>query len=192
MKEILVLVLSAVLVENFVLVKFLGICPFLGVSKKLKDAVGMGAAVIFVMGLSSALAWLLNKYVLVSLGLEYLQTMVFILVIAVLVQFVETVLKKLSPALYKALGIYLPLISTNCAVLGVVLLNLERNYNFVESVVYGSGGGIGFTLALVLYAGVRERMENTDIPEMFKGFPITLIGAALISVAFFGFKGLFS
>lgn len=192
MKEILVLILSAVLVENFVLVKFLGICPFLGVSKKLKDAVGMGAAVIFVMALSSAIAWLLNKYVLVSLGLEYLQTMVFILVIAVLVQFVETVLKKLSPALYKALGIYLPLISTNCAVLGVVLLNLERNYNFVESVVYGSGGGIGFTLALVLYAGVRERMENTDIPEMFKGFPITLIGAALISVAFFGFKGLFS
>jgi electron transport complex protein RnfA len=192
MKEVLVLVLSAVLVENFVLVKFLGICPFLGVSKKLKDAIGMGAAVIFVMALSSALAWLLNKYVLVSLGLEYLQTMVFILVIAVLVQFVETVLKKLSPALYKALGIYLPLISTNCAVLGVVLLNLERNYNFVESILYGSGGGIGFTLALVLYAGVRERMENTDIPEMFKGFPITLIGAALISVAFFGFKGLFS
>lgn len=192
MKEVLVLVLSAVLVENFVLVKFLGICPFLGVSKKLKDAIGMGIAVIFVMALSSAIAWLLNKYVLVSLGLEYLQTMVFILVIAVLVQFVETVLKKISPALYKALGIYLPLISTNCAVLGVVLLNLERNYNFVESILYGSGGGIGFTLALVLYAGVRERMENTDIPEMFKGFPITLIGAALISVAFFGFKGLFS
>lgn len=192
MKEILVLVLSAVLVENFVLVKFLGICPFLGVSKKLKDALGMGAAVIFVMGLSSALAWLLNKYVLVSLGLEYLQTMVFILVIAVLVQFVEIVLKKLSPALYKALGIYLPLISTNCAVMGAVLLNLEKNHNFVESIVYGSSGGIGFTLALVLYAGVREKMENTDIPEMFKGFPITLIGAALISVAFFGFKGLFS
>jgi len=192
MKEILILVLSAVLVENFVLVKFLGICPFLGVSKKLKDALGMGAAVIFVMGLSSALAWLLNKYVLVSLGLEYLQTMVFILVIAVLVQFVEIVLKKLSPALYKALGIYLPLISTNCAVMGAVLLNLEKNHNFVESIVYGSSGGIGFTLALVLYAGVREKMENTDIPEMFKGFPITLIGAALISVAFFGFKGLFS
>lgn len=192
MKEILVLVMSAVLVENFVLVKFLGICPFLGVSKKLKDALGMGAAVIFVMGLSSALAWLLNKFVLVSLGLEYLQTMVFILVIAVLVQFVEIVLKKLSPALYKALGIYLPLISTNCAVMGAVLLNLEKDHNFVESIVYGSSGGIGFTLALVLYAGVREKMENTDIPEMFKGFPITLIGAALISVAFFGFKGLFS
>ncbi len=191
MNNLLVIVLSAVFIENFVLVKFLGICPFLGVSKKLSSAIGMGMAVIFVMGLSSAIAWLLNEYVLVSLKLEYLQTMVFILVIAVLVQFVETLLKKVSPSLYKALGIYLPLISTNCAVLGVVLLNLERNYNFIESVVYGSGGGIGFTLALTLFAGIRERMENTDVPEMFQGFPIALMGAALVSVSFFGFRGLF-
>ena len=191
MNNLLVIVLSAVLIENFVLVKFLGICPFLGVSKKLSSAIGMGMAVIFVMGLSSAIAWLLNEYVLVSLKLEYLQTIVFILVIAVLVQFVETLLKKVSPSLYKALGIYLPLISTNCAVLGVVLLNLERNYNFIESVVYGSGGGIGFTLALTLFAGIRERMENTDVPEMFQGFPIALMGAALVSVSFFGFRGLF-
>lgn len=191
MNNLLVIVLSAVFIENFVLVRFLGVCPFLGVSKKLSSAVGMGMAVIFVMSLASAIAWLLNEYVLTELKLEYLQTMVFILVIAVLVQFVETLLKKVSPALYKALGIYLPLISTNCAVLGVVLLNLERNYNFIESVLYGSGGGIGFTLALTLFAGIRERMENTDVPEMFKGFPIALMGAALVSVSFFGFRGLF-
>lgn len=191
MREIIVIILGAVLVENFVLVRFLGICPFLGVSKKLNTAIGMSGAVIFVMTLASAFTWLVYEYLLAPFGLEYLQIIVFILVIAALVQFVETVLKKFIPSLYKALGIYLPLITTNCAVLGVALLNVERQYNFLNSVLYSFGAGLGFTLALILFAGVRERIEMSDIPEALKGLPITLIAASLVSVAFFGFQGLF-
>lgn len=191
MRELLTLMLGAILVENFVLAKFLGICPFLGVSKKLDTALGMSGAVIFVMTVASAFTWAVNNFILVRYGLEYLQTIAFILVIAALVQFIETVLKKLAPSLYKALGIYLPLITTNCAVLGVALLNVQRNYNFGESVLYSFGAGLGFTLALVLFAGVRERLETCDIPESLKGMPITLIAASLVSLAFFGFQGLF-
>jgi len=191
MREIIVIILGAVLVENFVLVRFLGICPFLGVSKKLNTAIGMSGAVIFVMTLASAFTWLVYEYLLAPFGLEYLQIIVFILVIAALVQFVETVLKKFIPSLYKALGIYLPLITTNCAVLGVALLNVERQYNFLNSVLYSFGAGLGFTLALILFAGVRERIEMSDIPEALKGLPITLIAASLVSIAFFGFQGLF-
>ena len=192
MENIIVLMISAILVENFVLVQFLGICPFLGVSKKLSTAVGMSAAVVFVMTIASAATWLVNEYLLAPYGLEYLQTISFILVIAALVQLVETVLKKLIPSLYKALGIYLPLITTNCAVLGVALMNMERKYSLLNSVIYSFGAGLGFTLALVLFSGVRERIEHNDIPESLKGLPITLIAAALVSVAFFGFRGLFS
>lgn len=191
MRELLSLMLGAILVENFVLAKFLGICPFLGVSKKLDTALGMSGAVIFVMTVASAFTWAVNNFILVRYGLEYLQTIAFILVIAALVQFIETVLKKLVPSLYKALGIYLPLITTNCAVLGVALLNVQREYNFGEAVLYSFGAGLGFTLALVLFAGVRERLENCDIPESLKGMPITLIAASLVSLAFFGFQGLF-
>lgn len=191
MKEMIIIVLSAILVENFVLVKFLGICPFLGVSKKLSTAIGMSGAVVFVMTIASAFPWLVNEYLLRRLGLDYLQTMAFILVIAALVQFVETVLKKVAPPLYKALGIYLPLITTNCAVLGVALINVQREYSFANAVLYSFGAGIGFTLALILFAGVRERIEQCDIPESLKGLPISLIAAALVSVAFFGFQGLF-
>ncbi len=191
MRELLTLMLGAILVENFVLAKFLGICPFLGVSKKLDTALGMSGAVIFVMTVASAFTWAVNNFILVRYGLEYLQTIAFILVIAALVQFIETVLKKLAPSLYKALGIYLPLITTNCAVLGVALLNVQRNYNFGESVLYSFGAGLGFMLALVLFAGVRERLETCDIPESLKGMPITLIAASLVSLAFFGFQGLF-
>jgi len=192
MKEMIIIIMSAILVENFVLSKFLGICPFLGVSKKLSPALGMSGAVVFVMTIASAVTWLVNQLLLVPYGLEYLQTIAFILVIAALVQFVETVLKKFVPPLYKALGIYLPLITTNCAVLGVALLNIQKEYNFIQSVVYGFGAGAGFTLALVLFAGVRERIEKCDIPECLKGVPISLIAAALVSVAFFGFQGLFA
>lgn len=191
MKEILLIAVSAILVENFVLSKFLGICPFLGVSKKTSTAVGMGGAVIFVMTLSSASTWAVNEYLLKKYDLEYLQTIAFILVIAALVQFVETVMKKMLPALYKALGIYLPLITTNCAVLGSALLNMEREYTFIEAVVFGLTAAVGFTLALLLFSGVREKMETSDIPVAFQGLPITLIAAALVSVAFAGFKGLF-
>jgi electron transport complex protein RnfA len=192
MKEMIILIISAILVENFVLVKFLGICPFLGVSKKLSTAIGMSVAVVFVMTIASAATWLVNEYLLAPYELEYLQTIAFILVIAALVQLVETVMKKLMPPLYKALGIYLPLITTNCAVLGVALLNMEREYSLLNSVVYSFGAGLGFTLALVIFSGVRERIEYNDIPESLKGLPITLIAAALVSVAFFGFQGLFS
>ncbi len=191
MKELLIIIMGAILVENFVLTKFLGICPFLGVSKNLSNAIGMGGAVIFVMTVASAATWLVYDKFLLPNGLVYLETIVFILVIAVLVQFVETVMKKLLPPLYKALGIYLPLITTNCAVLGVALLNIDRGYSFIESLLYGFGGGVGFTIALILFAGVRERLELSDIPETFKGLPITLVAAALVSLAFFGFQGLF-
>lgn len=181
--------LSAILAENFILVKFLGICPFMGVSKKTDTAFGMGLAVIFVMGLASAATWLVNRYLLVSLGLEFMQTVVFILVIAALVQFVEMFLQKALPALYQALGIYLPLITTNCAVLGVALLNIQNGYTFIESVIYGVTGGIGFTLAIVLFSSVRERLEDCDCPKAFRGFPLALIAAGLLALSFMGFSG---
>ncbi len=181
---------AAILVENFVLVKFYGICPFLGVSKKTNTALGMGMAVTFVMVLASALTNLVYNYVLIPLNVEYLQTLSFILLIAALVQFVEMFVAKTLPALYNALGIYLPLITTNCAVLGVTLLNVERGYNFLESVWYAFSAAIGFTLAIVLFAGVRERLETADIPKALRGFPIALITAGLIAMAFLGFQGL--
>lgn len=192
MKELIMLVVGAILVENFVVSKFLGICPFLGVSKKLDTALGMSGAVVFVMTIASAVTWCINKFLLVPFEVEYLQTIAFILVIAALVQFVETVLKKFVPPLYKALGIFLPLITTNCAVLGAALINIQRDYSFIKSVIYGFGAGLGFTLALLLFAGVRERIEYSDVPEALKGLPITLIAAGLVSVAFFGFQGLFA
>jgi electron transport complex protein RnfA len=190
MKELFAILIGAMLVENFVLSKFLGICPFLGVSKKTSTAIGMSGAVVFVLVLSQAVTWLTNQYLLKPNNLEYLQTIAFILVIAALVQFVETVLKKLIPSLYKALGVYLPLITTNCAVLGSALIFVERDYTFIESVVFGFAAGLGFTLALILFSGIRERMETADIPEAFKGMPITLIAASLVSITFVGFAGL--
>ena len=180
--------LGAILINNFILAQFLGICPFMGVSKKMDTAVGMGFAVIFVMGLA-ALCYPVNL-LLNSLGLKYMQTVAFILVIAALVQFVEMFLKKAIPTLYQALGVYLPLITTNCAVLGVVLLNVQNGYNFIESVVYGITGGAGFLLAIVLFASIRERLEFADPPKAFKGFPIALITAGLMALCFMGFQGL--
>jgi len=188
--SILSIALGAILVENFILVKFLGICPFMGVSKKMDTALGMGLAVIFVMGLASVFTWLVNEYLLVPLGLAYMQTVAYILVIAALVQFVEMFLQKTIPTLYQALGIYLPLITTNCAVLGVALLNTQYGYNFIGSVVYGITGGIGFTVAIVLFSSVRERTEFSEYPQAFEGFPIALVSAGLISLAFMGFSGL--
>ena len=188
--KLLSISLGAILVNNFILVQFLGICPFMGVSKKMDTAVGMGFAVIFVMGLSSALCYPVNV-LLMKLDLEYMQTVAFILVIAALVQFVEMFLKKSIPTLYEALGVYLPLITTNCAVLGVVLLNVQNNYNFIESVVYGITGGLGFLLAIFLFASVRERLDATmECPKAFEGFPIALVTAGLIALAFMGFSGL--
>ena len=190
--------LGAILVNNFIFSQFLGICPFMGVSKKVDTALGMGLAVTFVMGLSSAVCWIINEYLLVNPAifgdgpnLAFMQTIAFILVIASLVQFVEMFLKKNVPSLYQALGIYLPLITTNCAVLGVVLLNVQNSYNFIESVVYGITGGLGFLLAIFLFASVRERLDATmDCPKAFEGFPIALVTAGLISLAFMGFSGL--
>ena len=189
-QSIITAFLSAVLIENFVLVRFLGICPFLGVSKKINTALGMGVAVIFVMAVASAATWTLQVLVLKPLDLEYLQTIGFILVIAALVQFVEMVLQKTSKQLYQALGVYLPLITTNCAVLGVCLINIQKDFDLINSLMYGIFAGVGFTLAIVLFAGIRERLEFADIPESLKGFPISLISAALVSLAFFGFQGL--
>lgn len=189
MKIMLSILLTGILTENFILAKFLGICPFLGVSKKLNTAVGMSAAVIFVMLLSTAVTYPINAKLLVPNDLEYLQTIVFILVIAALVQLVEIILKKYMPALYNALGIYLPLITTNCAVLGVVLINIENNYNFGQSMMRSLGGGLGFMLAMVMFAGVRERLESCDVPKFLQGLPITLIAASLTSVSFLGFSG---
>lgn len=189
MKIVLSILLTGILTENFILAKFLGICPFLGVSKKLNTAVGMSAAVIFVMLLSTAVTYPINAKLLVPNDLEYLQTIVFILVIAALVQLVEIILKKYMPALYNALGIYLPLITTNCAVLGVVLINVENNYNFGQSMMRSLGGGLGFMLAMVMFAGVRERLESCDVPKFLQGLPITLIAASLTSVSFLGFSG---
>lgn len=190
MKELFAILIGAMFIENFVLSKFLGICPFLGVSKKTSTAVGMSGAVVFVLVLSQAATWIVNEYLLRPNKLDYLQTIVFILVIAALVQFVETVLKKMMPPLYKALGIYLPLITTNCAVLGSALINVERNYTFLQAVVFGFAAGLGFTMALVLFSAIREKLETCDIPESFKGMPIVLISASLVSVAFLGFAGL--
>ena len=189
MEAIFGIILSAILSENFILVKFYGICPFMGVSKKIDTALGMGMAVTFVMALASAACYLINL-LLIQLGLEYMQTVAFILVIAALVQVVEMFLKKFVPALYQALGVFLPLITTNCAVLGVVLVNVQEGYNFLLSVVNGAAGGLGFTLAIVLFASVRERVDKTDCPECFKGFPIALIAAGLLALAFMGFSGL--
>ncbi|MBE6985614.1 MAG: electron transport complex subunit RsxA [Ruminococcaceae bacterium] len=181
--------LSAILAENFILVKFLGICPFMGVSKKTDTALGMGIAVTFVMAIASAATWAVNEFLLLPYALEYMQTVVFILVIAALVQFVEMFLQKAMPALYQSLGIYLPLITTNCAVLGVALLNIQNNYSFIESVVYGFTGGIGFTVAILLFSSVRERLEDCDCPKAFRGFPIALLAAGLLALAFMGFSG---
>ena len=181
--------LGAILINNFIFSQFLGICPFMGVSKKMDTAAGMGFAVIFVMGLASALCYPVNL-LLNALGLQYMQTVAFILVIAALVQLVEMFLKKAIPTLYQALGVYLPLITTNCAVLGVVLLNVQEGYNFIESVVYGITGGAGFLLAIVLFASIRERLEFADPPKAFKGFPIALVAAGLMALCFMGFQGL--
>ena len=191
MKDLILLFVSAALVNNVVLSQFLGICPFLGVSKKTNTAASMGAAVIFVMTLASACTFAIQKFILNPMGLGYLQTIVFILVIAALVQFVEMFLKKASPALYNALGVYLPLITTNCAVLGVAINNINYEYNFVQSMFYTIGTAVGFTIAMVVMAGLRERMEdNTDIPKAFQGSPIVLITAALMAIAFGGFAGI--
>lgn len=190
MKIGLSILLTAILTENFVLCKFLGICPFLGVSKKLNTAVGMSAAVIFVMALATAVTYPINKYLLVANELEYLQTIVFILVIAALVQLVELILKKFMPPLYNALGIYLPLITTNCAVLGVVLLNITNEYNFAQSMINSVGAGIGFMVAMVIFSGVRSRLEGADIPKFLQGLPIVLIAASIVSLSFMGFTGL--
>ena len=187
---LLAISLGAILTNNFIFSQFLGICPFLGVSKKIDTAVGMGAAVTFVMGLASAVCFFVNNYVLMPLGLGYMQTVAFILVIASLVQFIEMFLQKSMPSLYTALGVYLPLITTNCAVLGVVLLNVQSNYNFIESVVYGITGGLGFLLAIVLFASIRERLVFADYPKAFEGFPIALVTAGLMALAFMGFSGL--
>ena len=185
----ILLFLSIVLVNNVITSQFLGICPFLGVSKKVDTAVGMGVAVTFVLALASVITFFIQK-ILVVTKTEYLQTIAFILVIASIVQFVEMVIKKMSPSLYQALGVYLPLITTNCAVLGIALVNVQKDYNLVATLINGAGAGIGFTLAIVLFAGIRERLELADIPEAFQGFPITLIAAALMSIAFLGFTGL--
>lgn len=188
--NLVTIAISAIFINNFVLVKFYGICPFLGVSKKVDTAVGMGMAVTFVMAIASIMTYLVNTYILSPLHIEYLQTVSYILIIAALVQFVEMFLQKTSPSLYSALGIYLPLITTNCAVLAVTLLNSQNGYNFIESVVYGATAGLGFMLAIVLFAGVRERLETSPIPESFKGFPSALISASLLAMAFLGFQGL--
>lgn len=189
-KELLIILMSAVLVDNYVLSKFLGICPFLGVSKKSDQAVGMGVSVIFVMLVATAATWPIYTYLLEPNGLAYLETIVFILVIAALVQFVEIFLKKFIPALHKSLGVYLPLITTNCAVLGVTLNNISDGYDFIHSMVSSLGCGLGFLLAMWLFAGVRGRLEESDPPECFKGIPITLAAASIVSVAFMGFGGI--
>lgn len=190
MKELMLLIISAAIVKNVVLSQFLGLCPFLGVSKKVETAGGMGAAVIFVITIASLVTSLIYKFILAPLDLTYLQTIVFILVIAALVQFVEMFLKKSMPALYESLGVYLPLITTNCAVLGVALNSVQYGYNILQSVVYGLGISIGFTIAIVILAGIREKMEYNDIPESWQGMPIVMVTAGLMSIAFFGFSGI--
>ncbi|MBO5234948.1 MAG: electron transport complex subunit RsxA [Alistipes sp.] len=184
------IIIGAILVNNVVLAQFLGICPFLGVSSKVETSLGMGAAVTFVMSLTAVVAWCIQTYVLVPLHIEYMQTIVFILVIAALVQMVEIILKKVSPSLYQALGIFLPLITTNCAVLGVAILMIQKEFSLLQSVVFSAATAIGFALALVLFAGIRERLEFEDVPEAMKGTPIALVTAALLAMAFLGFSGL--
>lgn len=188
--NLILLVLAGIFVNNYVLSQFLGICPFLGVSKKVETAAGMGMAVIFVMSLAAAVAWLVYNLILVPLEITYLYNIAFILVIASLVQFVEMFLKKSAPALYQALGVFLPLITTNCAVLGVAVLNMQKGYNFIEAVLNGLGGAAGFALAIVLFAGIRERIADNDTPKAFDGFPLALLTAGLMSIAFLGFSGL--
>ena len=188
--SLIMIIVTSALVHNVVLNQFLGICSFLGVSKQMKASISLGGAVIFVITIASAVASLLYDYVLKPLGMDFMKTIIFILVIAALVQIVEMFLKKKSPAVYKALGIYLPLITTNCAVLGVALLNVQNEYNFIESVVYGVTGGLGFLLAIYLFATVRERTEFSDYPKCFEGFPIALITSGLLALAFMGFSGL--
>ena len=183
---------TMILVDNYVLAKFLGICPFLGVSKKLDSAVGMSLAVTFVMVMATAATWPIYMGILEPNGLGYLQTIVFILIIAILVQLLENFLKKFIPALYKALGVYLPLITTNCTILGVTILNIDNGYNFIESIVCAAGAGIGFLVAMVLFSGVRRRVEQAIVPECFKGLPITLVAAAMTSLSFMGFGGIVS
>ena len=190
MKEVFIILTSAILVDNFVLSKFLGICPFLGVSKKLDAAVAMSSAVIFVMIMATAATYPIYTYLLEPNGLGYMQNVSFILVIAALVQLVETVMKKFLPPLHKALGVYLPLITTNCAVLGVTVLNIDEGYSFLHSLINSAGAGLGFMLAMVLFAGVRSRLEGADVPEMYKGIPITLTAAAIVSLSFMGFSGI--
>ena len=189
-KGLIIILMSSVLVNNYVLSRFLGICPFLGVSKKVDQSVGMGLSVIFVMLMATAVTWPIQTYVLNALGLGYTQTIVFILIIAALVQFIEIFLKKFIPALHQSLGVYLPLITTNCAVLGVTINNITDGYNFIESMVSSLGCGLGFLLAMVLFSGVRSRIDESDIPESFKGLPVTLVAASFISMAFFGFAGI--
>lgn len=190
MKELLMIALGSALINNVVLSQFLGLCPFLGVSKKMKTAAGMGAAVIFVITISSAVTFLIYDKILVPLDLDYLKTIVFILVIAALVQLVEMILKKTSPALYQALGVYLPLITTNCAVLGIALTNVQNGYGLIEGVVNGFSTAVGFAISIVILAGIRERMEHSDIPKPFRGMPIVLVAAGLMAIAFNGFSGL--
>lgn len=190
MKELMLIIVGSALVNNVVLSQFLGLCPFLGVSKKTETATGMGGAVIFVITLSSFVTSVIYKFILVPAHMEYLQTIVFILIIAALVQFVEMFLKKVMPSLYQALGVYLPLITTNCAVLGVALINVQKEYNILQGTVNGFATAVGFTLAIIVMAGIREKIEYNDIPESFRGFPIVLITAGLMAIAFFGFSGL--
>ena len=189
MKEMLVILVSAILVDNFVLSKFMGICPFLGVSKKIDSAIGMSVAVTFVMCMATAITWPIYTFFLAPYGLDYLNTVAFILIIALFVQLVEILLKKFMPPLHKALGVYLPLITTNCAVLGVTLLNIDNMYDFGQSMVNALGGGLGFMLALILFSGVRQKMESCDVPKALQGIPITLVAAAITSVSFVGFSG---
>ena len=190
MTDLFIILFASIFVNNYVLVQFLGICPFLGVSKQVETALGMGMAVTFVMGVASAVTWMVQEFILVPLEIEYMQTIAFILVIAALVQFVEMVIQKASPTLYQALGIYLPLITTNCAVLGAAILNIDAEYNLIEAIVNGVGSALGFTLAIVLMAGIRERLAISSIPRPLQGFPIALITAGLMSISFMGFQGL--
>lgn len=189
-KSVIVILLTGILTENFVLSKFFGICPFLGVSKKASSSLGMGIAVTFVMVCASMVTWVVNEYVLVALDIEFMKTVAFILIIALFVQLVEMVLKKFVPPLYKALGVYLPLITTNCAVLGVTILNLDNGYNFWESTINAFGAGVGFLMVMLIFSGVRGRIERCNVPAALKGTPITLIAASIVSVAFIGFGGI--
>ena len=184
------IIISSILINNFVFARFLGICPFMGVSKKIESSIGMGMAVTFVMTLASGVTWIIDKFILVPYHIEYLRTIAFILIIASLVQFVEMAIEKLSPNLYKALGVFLPLITTNCAVLGVAIINIGENYNFIEAITNGFAGAVGFTLALIILAGIRERLEYSDVPSSFKGIGIAFITAGILAMAFMGFSGI--